>query len=259
MPVSIAKPPGAKPNVTPGSQTVASFMKTGAAAKAAIVEADAQAEMRREAAGKALRFYIGKKDLKKDFEITFLDGDVDAAGELCLQLWHEHVIEIGGKPNPIVCLAPDYCPACNLKDSQPAVVAGFTIVDHTPYTFSKGTRQGETEVNKRKLYVAKRASLGLLQKYAAQYGGLRGMKFVVSRSTDRTARVGDIMMPVCKYDDNELQEMMGKDKEGHRQDLPFDYTSEAPFFPAEKMVEMGIGVAGAVVGKTPTTDLSNKL
>lgn len=263
MPIVIKKlqtPQDQTSTVPSIKQTQVSFIKTGAAAKAKIAQHDAEAEVAREIGAKPFRFYISKANLKKDFRITFLDGDLDVAGELEAPIWDEHSIEVGGRTRQFVCLQSTdaYCPACT-TDSEKAMVAAFTIIDHSPYTYSRGPKMGETVKNQRKLYICKRNSLGMLGKYATIHKGLRGLSFDVSRSTDRSARVGDVMIAVEKFSEQELMAIMGKDKDGNRLDLPYNYHEAAPYFTAEKMVEVGIGGAAQVVGSEPKQDLSGHL
>jgi hypothetical protein len=238
----------------------ASFIKTGKQANEVLKEAQTQADMAQEARSKPWRFRIPQKETGKDFLITFLDGDLDPkTGELELTVWSEHTLQIGGSWTNIVCLQPDYCPVCAKSDDNPDVIACFTVVDHSEYTIQKGDKQGQVVKNQRKLYIAKRQTIGQLQKLATKNKGLRGLQVEVSRSTSKTAAVGDMFSPNQKFDEGELKAMLGKDKDGKRLDLPFDYNEAAPMFDADKLSDMGFGTSGDIIGKKPGKDLSEEL
>lgn len=247
MPVILKKPAvagtGNEKFTTVAHSGQPSFIRSGHAASQALAEEQSRADIAKEARTKPFRFSIdAKKDLGKDFTITFLDGDLDANGEINKSVWPEHAIELSGRWTNLVCLQPEYCPACAHSDKF-ELVAGFTITDHTPYTIQKGPKQGVVLTNQRKLYVAKRTTLAQLQKIAVSTNGLRGLQLQVSRSTDRVARVGDMFIPIQKYDDNELKQLFPPNEKGERQDLPFNYGEAAPFFTADQMKDLGLHTA----------------
>lgn len=261
MPVSI-KPKAA--SATPTQPTTSnkptpSFIKTGDAAKKALAEQEAAAELAREASNKPRRFYITDKNLGKDFDLTFLDGDLDGSGEIQMNTWSEHFRKIAGKWTNMVCLAPDYCPNC-IADDRSTIVAAFTVVDHTPYEIQSGQRKGEVIPWQRKLYIVKQGTLAQLNKFAGMRGGLRGVRFCVTRTTAKSPQVGDMLVPYDgKYDDAELKTEFPADKDGNRQDVPFDYATAAPYFTAEELKGLGVGSATTVIGKEVGADLSSQL
>lgn len=219
----------------------ASFMKRGNAARKAMEEDEARAEARRAEAGKMWRFYIGKDDLEEDFKITFLDGDLDKDGMLELNSWDEHTVMNEGRPEQYICTGENEpCPLCH-DGNKPSFVAAFTIIDHQEYTIKKGTRQGQTVKDERKLYIAKRQTIGKLQKIAAKAEGLRGVQVTVSRSTKDAAQVGDMFILDEKFDDDELMEKYGKGDE--KNIAPANYEEEIVYRDAATLTKMGVAAA----------------
>lgn len=247
-------PPGGKkmpaaspktPNVSKASAP--SFMKTGAAAHAALEEANAKAKIAQEASGKAFRFFIGKAFIGQDFDITFLDGDLLEDSSLNLSTWDEHFVQSGGKWRNFVCLKPDYCPICAAGNTS-ALVAAFTVIDHSDYVIEKGEKKGSVVTNQKKLFMAKRQTVAVLQKIAQKNGGLRGWHFQTSRSNAQSPSVGDLFQPIQKYSEDDLHNLYGKDKDGNWFANPLNYAEEAPYVPREDMEKLGVGELGTVVG-----------
>lgn len=264
MPVVInKKAAGAAPNSETkkptGGAGAPSFIMTGDTAKKALKEEEAKAELARDQAGKPRNFYIHKDNLGKDYDITFLDGDLDKNGEIQMNSWSEHFRQVGGKWRSFVCLQPGYCANC-AADDKPTMVCAFTVVDHSEYTVQKGPNEGKTFKDQKKLFMAKRGTLAQLQKIASMRNGLRGVRITATRTTANAAQVGDMLIPLDgKYDDNELFEMLGKDDKGNRNDLPFNYAEAAPYYTAEELKNLGIGSASNIIGKEQGEDLSHKL
>jgi len=215
-----------------------SFMKRGNAARRAMEEDEARAEARRAEAGKMWRFYIGKNDLEEDFKITFLDGELDKDGMLELNSWDEHTVMNEGRPEQYICTSGNEpCPFCHNGDKA-SFVAAFTIIDHQEYTIKKGNRQGQVVKDERKLYIAKRQTIGKLQKIAAKAGGLRGVHVTVSRSTKDAAQVGDMFILDEKFDEDELMEKYGK---GDATNVaPAVYEEEVVYRDAGQLAKMGV-------------------
>lgn len=236
-----------------------SFIMTGVQAQKALAEEKARADIAREQSMRPFRFWISDKNLGKDYVITFLDGNLTKDGVIDSRVWSEHMIQVSGSWENIVCLAPEYCPVCTKADNTPRLVIAFTVVDHTPYTIQNGEKKGQVIQNTRKLYVVKRTTLAQLQKVAEKHDGLRGLQIEVSRTTAKAANVGDMFTPIQKYSDAELQETFGKDEKGNRLDLPFDYNKVAPRYTPQQLADMGLGSASAVIGNEPKEDLSSHL
>lgn len=260
MPVTITKPSSAStPKPTSGGAPTPSFIKTGDAAKQALKEHETQAALAREQAGKPWRFYIDGKNLGKDYDITFLDGDLGPDNEIIMNSWAEHFRQIAGKWTNMVCLQPEYCPNC-IADDKPNMVCAFTIIDHTPYTIQNGDKKGQTVTDQRKLYVVKPTTLAQLNKIAQAKGGLRGVRLRVTRGTARSPQVGDLFLPMDgKYTEDELAEMMGKDKDGHPLNVPFEYASAAPYYSVEELKNLGVSSTSTVIGKETGPDLTKEL
>jgi hypothetical protein len=266
MPVMLKKPlPGAgNATSSPHSKQPAqssgkpSFIKTGAAAVAALQEEQAKADIAREQSSKPWRFRISQKDgVGKDYLITFLDGDLDSNGLIQMNVWAEHTMQVSGDWDNYVCLAPNFCPMC-AADDRADLVQAFTVIDQNPYTVQSGQKKGMTIPWQRKLYVVKRMTLGQLQKIAQKHGGLRGLQLTVCRTTTKSPAAGDMFEAQQKFSDEELAEAFPKNEKGDRQDVPFVYNDVAPFYPAEKLKELGIGTKAAV-GNEPKQDLDKHL
>jgi hypothetical protein len=245
------KPAAAKPaegTATAAPKPKGSFLKQGKDAMAAFETEHKTRQMQMEQNSKPFRFFITQDNLGNDVPITFLDGDLDAEGELTINSWTEHFVNLGTKWESFVCLAPDYCPMCAGGDS-PSVVAAFTIIDHSVYIAGKGKNVGKEYKDQKRLFVAKYQTLKQLSKIAQQHDGLRGMRMTVCRTTKNQASVGDMFTPEVKYDEAELHELFGKEQNGKWRSEPFDYTKAAPVYTLEQLKEHGIGgKGGKVVG-----------
>ena len=241
----------------PSGKPQASFVKTGSHAQAAYKSEEARAEAAREAAGKPWRFFIRGEDLNKDFTIIFLDGELDTATNMLkLNTWMEHQpLNKGGKPEQYVCVAENEpCPLCAAGDT-PVLVGGFTILDCNPYTIKKGEKEGQVVPFSRKLYVCKRGTLGILQKLAAKYGGLKHRQFDVTRTGAMKPNVGDIFMPVSEWEEGELVE-----KYGAEATAPVDWNEAITYRTAKELVELGVAdaIKSTSTKKGPSADLSKE-
>jgi hypothetical protein len=231
-----------------------SFLKKGAAAKQALTEAVAKAEAAKAEAGKLWRFMINKKNCGEDYKITFLDGSLDEEGALDVPMWNEHTIQLGGKWKNVPCTSHEEpCPVC-ANDDQPTLIAGFTIIDHTPYTIQNGANAGKTLKRQRKLFTPKRTTLAQLQKLATKYGGLVGTTWEVSRSNDKSANTGDMFQFVEKQSLAELKKLYGEDAE------PADFNEEVTYYTRDELIAQGVKGASKKVGTSePSEDLDEEL
>ena len=164
------------------------FLKKGAAAKAAVQAEEVKFEERRAEMNRMRRFYIG---YNKDTQITFLDGKLDEDGMLDIPRFYEHSIQVGSDWKHYVCTAEidqsQPCPMCE-AGNKPSLVGVMTVIDHSEYTVQKGPNAGKVYKNQRRLFVAKEGTLKDLNKLAAkpERNGLAGCTFDVSRGGENT-------------------------------------------------------------------------
>lgn len=231
------------------------FLKTGAAAKQALASENAKTEARQAEAGKLWRFYIKKTDIGKDYKITFLDGHLDEEGTLEAPMWHEHMLQVGGDWKNLPCTAHEEpCPICALPKNEPALVAAFTVIDHTPVTIQSGPNAGKKLEHTRKLFVAKRTTYAMLQKLATKQGGLVGTTWEVSRSTEKSASVGELFQFEEKRTLQELKKLYGDNAE------PANIAEEITYYNRRQLLQLGIaGSASVAGGNQPSEDLDAEL
>lgn len=230
-----------------------SFLKKGAAAKQAQSHEAAKAEARKQEQGKLWRFYL-KEGEERD--IIFLDGDLDEEGSLDVPMWHEHFIMLGGNWKNLPCTAAEEpCPICASGD-EPSLMAGFTVLDLTPYTIKKGPNAGKEVEQSKKIFACKRTTFAQLQKIANKQGGLAGLEMNVSRSGNKTPSVGDMFMPGEKHKLSALQKQYEDDA------VPADMAEEITYYTRDQLIELGVK-GGEKVGGSPkkqtSEDLDNEL
>lgn len=227
----------AAPTGTPGKTP--SFMKTGAAAQAALAHEDAKQEAAKLERGKMFRYRLKENESGK---ITFLDGDLDDAGMLDAPMFYEHAVKKDGKWGNYVCTqeSEGHCPICDMGDHKSSFVAVFTVLDHTPYKVQNGPNAGKTIVNQRRLFVAKRETFKLLGKLGAKRGGLKGCTFEATRGNEKTAAVGNSFDFEAKHTLEEIAAEYGLKPE---EVLPADYSKEITFLSAQELVDLGMGKA----------------
>ena len=142
----------------------------------------------REAAtkGRLYRFWM---KVGQETHITFVDAAVasDPQGMELPFVFYEHQLKINNDwKNWFTCLG-EGCPLCESGD-RPALVAAYTIIDHTVWTGKKG----DVHKDERKLLMAKPAVNKMLRKAASKRGGsLRGWKCEVVRTTAESPNTGD--------------------------------------------------------------------
>lgn len=238
------------------STTKPSWLKTGAEARAAMDEADAAAEKAKEESGRLFRFFIPEND---EATITFLDGDLDDDGRLMIPMLYEHRVLHAGKWTNFLCIADaEPCPLCENGD-RPALVGVMTVINHTPYTIKNGPNAGKQIANRKQLYVATRSTIKKLQKIASKKGTLRMHSYEVSRSEDKSPRVGDMFMHIHEWGSvEELKDYLlgnGDDndnpfpvKADEVDDLvePADYAYEMIYRDGEELAKMGLTTAAPI-------------
>lgn len=180
-----------KPKPTPVAQAAApkaaakpsglSFLKRGKEAQKIAEQEEKKAEQR----GKdnIFRFWIPKDGAGN---ITFLDGNL-TDGILDIPFYHEHQVNMNGNwMNWFICTQDEEpCPICE-GGSTSSYVGILTVIDHSEYKAKDGSIKKDTV----KLFVAKRDTIKLLQKYAVKRNGLRGCTFEVGRTGDKSPAVG---------------------------------------------------------------------
>jgi RNA polymerase subunit RPABC4/transcription elongation factor Spt4 len=224
---------------TPGLK----FIKRGAQAQAIADQEEKKAELR----GKdnVFRFYLPKE---KSCEITFLDGNLKD-GILDIPFYHEHQVNMNGSwQNWFICTQDEEpCPICDGGTSA-SYVGILTVIDHSEYTSKKDNKVHKDGV---KLFVAKRDTIKLLQKYAAKRGGLRGCRFEVSRTGDKSASVGSSFDFTEKMTESQLVASYGsKDPKVPDRSKAVDYEKHlgGMYQPASELRKLGFGEMQAPIG-----------
>jgi len=227
------------------------YLFTGAAAKKRLEAAEAQSL----ANSGAWRFRISQKNLGQDFQICFLDGDLDESGSLSHGgTCSEHTIQHANRWKNFVCTesvgddAAEPCPMCASGDAA-SMVTFLSVMDMNEYEKKDGTKSAPA----RKLLAFKQGTLKLLDKMARKRGGLRGCVFDVSRTGNKSAAVGDVYDFVQKLSPDEMAQMF-KD-----QAKPLVYTDEIKYHTAAELAAMGIGTVVQTIGSTATQDLDGEL
>lgn len=217
-----------------------SFLKKGKAAQQEMAKAQAKAdEMAKE---KVFRFRI---PTGANTSVTFLDGDLTDDGVLDIPMYHEHQIHMNGRwDNWFVCVQDEgSCPLCEGGD-EPALVGALTIIDHSEWKDKKGNMHKD----ERKLFIAKFATIQMLQVLATKRGGLTGCTFDVYRSSEkRSPNVG------TTFDFTEKHTPTGLKKKYKDDATPYDYEEVLTYLPADELRKMGFGVTG-VGGEKPLDD-----
>lgn len=216
------------------------FLKTGKARRRAMKREEVKQKIRDEQRGKLWRFFIPTDKLEDVFKITFLDGALDEDGNLENPVFYEHSLKINGKWDNIVSCCEEEPDPLQEAGQEPYLAQVFTIINHTPYT----DRNGKTHKNRKQLFVATRQTMKRLQKMATKRKGLAGCMFEVSRTTDKTPKVGDVFEFVKKRKKSELKALLIKKgvKEKEVDDLikPADYKKELTYYTRKELIKMGI-------------------
>lgn len=247
-------PKQSAPQKSAPQSTGMSFIKKGKAAAAAMEQEDAKAEERKKAAssGKAFRFYIPEG---ASTSITFLDGDLND-NILDVPFLYEHNVNMNGHwRNWFICTQDsEPCPIC--EGGGRNYYAGFlSVIDHSEWK----DKQGVLHRDEVKMFVAKRDTLKQLLKLSAKRGGLRGCRFDVSRTGDKSPSVGNMFDFTEKYSEAQLKQMFGDKAKG----IDFDTVLQEEYMDAKELRKLGFGSLNAPVGSEPGVkedkDYSNDL
>lgn len=216
-----------------------SFLKRGDAAHKAVAQADAITEARKAAAlqGGNDRFYM-KNDTEK--RITFLDGTLTPDNLLDTVIFNEHQVKRDNHwRNWYPCTedidSSEPCPICEQGDGyRPALVAVFTIIDHSAWKSGDGT----VHQYEKKLYVCKREAFKLLQKLAVKRDGLAGCTFDVMRSGEKSFASGNHFDFIEKETLSNIQATFDLDDVG-----AIDYEEAIPYYSPEQLRGLGFSSA----------------
>lgn len=250
-PAQKAPPPAQKQTPPAAAKTGGvSFLKKGKEAH----ETFAKEEHKAEQASKNnfFRFWVPKD---KETSVTFLDGDLNSDGVLDIQFFYEHNINMNGKwGNFFICTQDEEpCPICE-GGAFPTYVGLLTVIDHSEYVSKKDNLTHKDNV---KLMVIKRDTVKTLQKLAVKRGGLRGCRFDVSRTGDKSPSVGSVFDFTEKVSDAVLSKLYtSKDKDGKLVDKskPINYEEllSKTYLTAKELRKLGFGSsAGPVGGEAP--------
>lgn len=233
-----------------------SWLKTGEESAKIAAQEKIAAEKRKDETGKAYRFFLKVKEERK---ILFVDGQLSKHGVLLPPRLYEHTVNFAGEWINVPCPEQtnpgqgEKCPICEGRD-RADLVSLFTVIDLTPYT----TKNGVSIPYSRKLYVAKQQVFEMLNKFAVALGkgGLRGQVFQVSRSTDKSARVGDVMIPIQHMTDEEaksqfLNKFVAKDgtSKAEQKFEVLDYAKEITYRTSDQLRAAGFGMPKQSVGQ----------
>lgn len=213
-----------------GTGSAAGWMKKGSAAKNALQKEEAIAEQKKDEQGKLRRFWV---PVDGESTITFLDGNLDAEGMLDNPIFYEHQVNMNGSwKNWFLCTQDEEpCPVCE-GGSDPYLAGVFTVIDHNEYKASNG----KVYKDQKRLFVAKRGTLKVLQKLAAKRDGLAGCTFTVSRSNDKSAGVGDLFDFEQKRTPKQLLDTYGAEA-----CTPANYEEEFKYRTAKELRAIGFG------------------
>lgn len=218
-----------------------SFLKKGKDARKEAASVDAQRKQREEE-NKIFRFFVKRGTERR---ITFLDGELDGDGELSMTMYYEHNLYMNGNwRNFFVCTGNEEepCPICE-EGKMPAMVAAFTVIDHTEYT----DRNGKAHKDQVVLLLAKRGTQKLLEYQAAKRGGLAGVTFDVARiDEDQSAAVGTSFDFVEKNDVAAVQKKFGA--------AVFNYEEIINYKTPDELRAMGFGKPSKIGGEPGVQD-----
>jgi hypothetical protein len=215
------------------------FLKKGKEARKETAVVDAERK-RRQDENAIRRFWVKRGGERR---VTFLDGSLDDDGELELVTYYEHNLYMNGNwRNFYVCTGNESepCPICE-EGKLPAMVAAFTVVDHTEYT----DRNGETHKDQIMLLIAKRQTQQLLETIAVKRGGLAGVTFDILRvDEDQSPAVGTMFDFIEKNDVKAVRKKYGQ---------PLNYEEVLGYKSPDELRKMGFG-KGDKLGNEPDPD-----
>lgn len=229
-----------------------SFLKRGKAKAAALQKDEARAKAR-----DVWRFFINQKYLDEDYQITFLDGELDEDGDLDAPVYQEHSMKIGGKWTQFASCQEEEPDPLQEAGKEPYIAQAFTIIDHNAAEVEDD--DGNVYPPKKKLLVVKRKTMKQFLKIAKKRKGLKGCTFTVSRTSDTSANVGDMWdfddKSTIKQIRSALFEDGMKKEDVIKITTPFDYDEKIPYYTADELIKMGLVEAqGTISSKAANED-----
>jgi hypothetical protein len=220
-----------------------SFVKRGSEAKKAMEKEEVKAEIK--AKGFTRRFWIPENGESK---ITFLDGAI-VDGMFDIPFFYQHTVFLNGSyNNHFICTNDEEpCPICEGGDTA-SYVGALSIICHDEW---KSKTDGKTYKDQLQLFIAKRQTIKILLKAALKRGGLTGYTVDVSRSSGKSAGVGDVFdFSTEKRTIAELHKAYGN-KEKIIKPFNYDEVLAAQYITAKDLRKMGFGSSGSPVGNEP--------
>lgn len=213
------------------------FLKRGEAVTKAVAEVNSQQQMKEAQKDLPFRYFLKKG---AEGSITFLDGSLDDSGSLETVSWWEHNLNLNGSwGNYFTCTQDvEPCPICEGGDG-PALMFGFTVLDHTPYTIKNGPNAGKILQDTRKFFACKKMTYEYLITLAKKRGGLAGVRFDVMRIGDKSAAVGSQFDFTSKTED--LAAIPGMFNIKPEDAVAYDYEKIIMFQGADVLREQGFG------------------
>jgi hypothetical protein len=205
-------------------------------------------EKARQAARDAERDKLWRFSLKpgEGATVVFLDGSLETQGEhkgmLVAPFFREHTVKTGPRRwDNFICLTMigEDCGICDQTGRDGDLCAAFTVVDTTERT----GRDNKVYKNQRRLFIAKQQTYQALQAIATELDGIAGLVMKISRTGDRTARVGDVLVPLKKLT---IEEIVGHF--GEPFGVATDYETELQVVPAAELIKLGVIQATASIG-----------
>jgi hypothetical protein len=219
------------------------WAKFGGEAQAMLKEEQARAEARKEQQDKLWRFSLKPGE---GTTVIFLDGhlqeDGPQKGMLQAPFFREHTVKTGPRTwDNFICLQmiEEPCPICDQTGRDGDLCAAFTVIDTTV----RHGRDGREYKNERRLFIAKQQTYQALQIIATASGGMAGTVMNVSRTGDRVARVGDVLVPTGSMTPEEIVTQFGEGAGAGT-----DYESELAVVSAVDLAKRGVVTAAPAPG-----------
>lgn len=226
---------------TPGAMP--SWAKFGGDAQKMMEEEKARSDAREQQRDKLWRFSLKPNESST---IVFLDGHLETegahAGMLVAPFFREHTVKTGPRKwDNFICLTMigEECPICDQTGRDGDLCAAFTVID----TSQRTGKDGKVYTNQRRLFIAKQQTYQALQAIATETDGLAGMQMKASRTGDRTARVGDVLVPLKHL---ELPEIISQYGESFGEATDFD--AELQVVPRDQLETLGVVQATNSIG-----------
>ena len=223
--------------------TMPKWAKFGGDAQAMMTEEAARQAERKVQQDKLWRFALKPGE---GATIIFLDGHLQADGAqkgmLQAPFFREHTVKTGPRKwSNFICLQmiDEPCPICDQTGRDGDLCAAFTVIDTTKRTGNNG----KVYENERRLFIAKQQTYQALQVIATATGQLAGTIMNVSRTGDRVARVGDVLVPTGTITSEDVVAQFGE-----AFGIGTDYESELAVVEAAELVKLGVVSAQPGIG-----------